>query len=105
MKKIISTVFYLTLLMLALTGRAEITTVEDAIEAENIRINIDASLNGYVTGQECLTCPKIKLKIDRTSQAIKQGKTIHLHQATQLNGKFATLFFNPKTKLVTRIVW
>ncbi len=105
MKKIISTVFYLTLLMLPLTGQTEITTVEDAIEADNIRINIDASLNGYVIGQQCPDCPKIKLKIDRTTQAIKHGKAIHLHQANQLNGKFATLFFDPKTKLVTRIIW
>ncbi len=105
MKKIISTVFYLYLLTFPLTGQAEILMIEDAIEAESLQININDSLDGYVIARQCSTCPKVKLKIDKTTQAIKRGKVIHLHQANQLNGKFATIIFDPKTKLVKRIIW
>lgn len=105
MQKIITIVFYLYLLALPLTGQTELLMIEDAIESESIRININDSLDGYLITKRCSTCPDVRLKIDRTSQAIKQGKVIHLHQANQLNGKFATIIFDPKTKLVKRIIW
>ncbi len=105
MKKFISIVFYLSLFTLPLAGQAEILMLEDAIESESLQISINDSLDGYVITKQCSTCPKLKLKIDRTTQAIKQGKVIHLHQANQLNGKYATIIFDPRTKLVKRIIW
>jgi len=105
MKKIISTIFYFSLLILPLAGQTETVVSEGALEAENINISIDSSLNGYVTAQECSRCPKIKLKIDKTTQAIKGGKVIHLHRANLLNGKYATILYNPHKKLVTQIIW
>jgi len=105
MKKIIHTLFYLTLLMLPLTGQAEFLMIEDAIESESLQININDSLDGYVITRQCSTCPKLRFTIDKTTQAVKRGKVIHLHQANQLNGKFATIIFDPKTKLVKRIIW
>jgi len=105
MKNFINTMIYLSLLMLPLSGQSEIITLTDAIEADIVRINIDSSLNGYVVVKRCPNCPDIRLKINKHTQAIKKGRAIHLHRANQLNGKGATIIFDPKTKLTKEISW
>ncbi len=105
MKNIHHTFIYLSLLMLPVIGQAEILLIEDAIETDKLQINIDASLNGYIKARRCPSCPDIRLKVDKNTQAFKHGKSIHLNQATHHNGKFATVIFDPKTKRVKRIKW
>lgn len=105
MKKIAQTIFYLTLLTLPLIGQAEILLIEDAIETDNLNLSLDSSLNGHVTVKRCPGCPNIKLKVNKDTQAIKHGKRVHLNHATHHSGSFATVIFDPKTKIVKRITW
>ena len=105
MKKIIYSLFYLGLLGLPLTGQTEIILTEDGIEAAEIRIKINASLDGYAIVKRCAKCPDIKLKIDRNTQASSQGKVIHINRLNNLNMNFANIVFDPKTKRVKRITW
>lgn len=104
MKNIIPTFFYLSLL-LPLAGHAEILLIEDVIESEKLQLSLDSSLDGYVTAKRCPKCPSVRLKVNKNTQAFKHGKQVHLNQATQRNGKFATVIFDPKTKVVNRIKW
>ena len=105
MKNFINAFIYLSLLILPLSGQAEIIMLEDALESEIIRINISSSLDGYVVAKGCPSCADMRFKIDKHTQAIKQGKSVHLYQANQLNGKAAVIIFDPKTKLSKRIIW
>jgi len=105
MKNLIHTIIYLSLLMLPLGTQAEIIMIEDALEAEIVSISIDASLNGYVVAKACPKCKDMRFKINKHTQAIKQGKTIHLHKANLLTGKAAVIIFDIKTKLSKQIIW
>ena len=105
MKTITHTLICLSLLILPLAGQAEILLIEDAIETDKLQLSIDASLDGYVIARRCPKCPDVRLKVDKKTQAFKQGKQIHLNQAKHRNGKFATVIFDPKTKMVKRITW
>lgn len=105
MKKIIHIIFYFSLLALPLSSQAEITAIEDTIEVGKVLVNIDSSLNGYVIAQQCQTCPKVRLKIDKNTRAIKKGKNVHLNLVNKLNGKYATVMFNIKDKRATKIIW
>ncbi|VAX12967.1 hypothetical protein MNBD_GAMMA24-2602, partial [hydrothermal vent metagenome] len=89
MKKMISIVFYLSLLILPLTSQAEITVVDVALEVTSLSINIDDSLNGYAIVKRCPTCADIRLNIDRTTQAISRGKTISMHKLNHLKANYA----------------
>ncbi|HEB87667.1 MAG TPA: hypothetical protein ENI68_11730 [Gammaproteobacteria bacterium] len=105
MKKIISAVFYLSLLLLPLTGRAEPAVVDKAIEVISLSINIDDDLNGYAIVKHCPDCADIRLKIDSTTQVTNQGKNIPLHRLNHLRTNSALVIFDPKTSHLKQIVW
>ncbi len=109
MKKIISTFFYLSLLMLPLSGQAEseseFTVIDEAIEVTSIRIDLNDSLEGYAIVKRCPSCADLKLKIDGTTQVTNQGKTIPLFKVKHIKADFALVVYDPKTKQVKRIVW
>lgn len=105
MKKITHTLFCISLLTLPIAGQAEILLIEDAIETDKLSFSLDAALNGHITAKHCTSCPSIRLIVDKNTQAIKHGKAVHLNKATQIKGTFATVIFDPKTKIVKRITW
>ncbi len=105
MQKIISTVFYLSLLMLPLSLRAETDVLDTAIEVISISISVDDSLNGYVIVKRCPTCADIRLNIDRTTQVRSRGKNISLHKLNHLKTNYALVVYDPKTNHVKKIVW
>ena len=105
MKKIISSIFYLSLLMLPLTGQAEPTEVNQAIEVISIRIELNNSLEGYAIVKRCPTCADIKLKIDGSTQVSNQGKSIPLRTVNHIRAKSATVVYDPKNRQVKRIIW
>lgn len=107
MKKIISTVFYLSLLVLVLplTGQAESSIANEAIEVTSIRIDLNNSLEGYAIVKRCPTCEDVKLKIDGSTQVSNQGKSIPLHTVNHMRANSATVVYDPKTKQVQRIIW
>ncbi|NOZ37982.1 MAG: hypothetical protein GXP11_07940 [Gammaproteobacteria bacterium] len=105
MKKIISTVFYLSLLMLPLSLRAETDVLDTAIEVISISISVDDSLNGYAIVKRCPTCADLQLSIDRTTQVSSRGKNISLHKLNHLKTNYALVVYDPKTNHVKKIVW
>lgn len=108
MKKIISTIFYLALLVLPLlpvTGWAEQAIVDKAIEVSSININIDNALNGYAIVKHCPDCAELRLTIDGTTQVTNQGKVIPLYKLNHLKAGYALVIYNSETKHLKRIVW
>ncbi len=102
MKKIISTVFYLSLLMLPLTGKAEPAVINEGVD---LSVNLNASLNGYAIIKHCPNCAEIRLTIDGTTQVTRHGKIMPLSTIKHLKAHFATVIYDPKTKQVKQIIW
>ncbi len=105
MKKIISTGFYLCLLMLPLSGHAEPATATKIIEVAIININLNDSLNGYAIVKRCPNCDAIKLTINSTSQLTHQGKSVSISQLKHIKTNLGTVIYDSKTRHVNQIIW
>lgn len=93
------------LIGLPLAGNAKIVLVEEAVEQAIIDVHFTGKLDGYVTVKECNDCPSLKLTFNKTTKVFKKGKTMPLKFLHNEAGKLATVIFNSKSKLVTKIIW
>ncbi len=102
MKKIINTVFYLSLLMLPLSGQAGQAVVNEGVA---LSVHLNNSLNGYATIKRCPDCDEIQLNIDSTTLVTHKGKTIPLRNIRHLQLPFATVVYDSDTKHLQQINW
>lgn len=119
MKKIITALFLLLSFNVAAeqsgsSGRHElygedyspgVILIEDAIEADSLRISLNENLTGFVEGKICDDCETIKVKITPKTKAYENNVEVPLKRAESRLGRSATVYFLIKTNEVSRISW
>ena len=80
--------------------------VEEAIEAEALKISLDEkTATGFVYGKMCDQCEQLKLKITPQSRAYVGKTQVGIALAKGRLGREATVIFNKHTNEVIRIRW
>ncbi len=80
--------------------------VEEAIEAEALKITLDEkTATGFVYGKMCDQCEQLKLTITPESRAYAGTTQVGIAQAKSRLGREATVIFNKHTNEVIRIRW
>lgn len=105
MKYLLNSVLLIFSLIISMNTHAEVTQIEDAVEAAEVRIYIDDRLQGSVSGKNCPSCKTQRLKINKHTQAIRKGIRVHLSKARETNGKGAVIIYSIKTRTATKIMW
>jgi len=82
-----------------------IIMIEDAIEAESLRLSLNDNMTGFVEGKICDECETIKVTITPRTKAYANGVEVPLKTVTSRLGRPATVFFLIETKEVSRIRW
>jgi hypothetical protein len=77
----------------------------NAMEAESLRISLDASNNGFIEGKVCDACEKIKVIITPSTKAYIGKREVPLKQAKDRLGRYATVIFDIETKNASVIRW
>ncbi|HED34771.1 MAG TPA: hypothetical protein ENJ08_11285 [Gammaproteobacteria bacterium] len=86
-------------------ANTDVIFIEDAIEAEKISVSINSNMTGHIIADVCPTCKSTRLAIDKNTQLFHKGKRIHLINLKKANGQPATVFYDIRKKIVTRIKW
>lgn len=95
----------ISILFLNTVNAAEMIRLEEAMEEMSLKISLDQSLHGFVEGKICDTCKTLRVKISPDTKAFENDVSVPLITAKKRFGKSAMVYFDPKTKKVTRIRW
>lgn len=99
---------YLLLVIFTFTlsniSHAEIIYDEEAIETNEFS-TIGSYASGFVVVKKCDKCPSFNLQLNKQSRAFHKGKLTELNKVPKWSKKGITIFYNPKTKVVTRVRW
>ena len=95
----------ITLLMMALPAAATIIPREEAVEAVAVTVTLRDDLTGRISGRSCNACETKTFPLTPETQAVKNNQRVDLLQLRSLNGKPATIIYNIRTGLATRILW
>ena len=96
----------LLLLIFPLITQAQVVALDEALEANNIRVEyIEQTKRGFVYPFECDLCTKKMYEFDSDTQFLQRGKlvNIELFLATYTQTKYFTLFVKPGTSQVLRL--
>lgn len=103
-KKIMNTITMLAFMTFGAQVLA-VSTDEDAIETESLRITINPDGTGFVQGQICDDCKKLTVAVSPETKAFRKGAEVPLKDALSRVGKSATVFINTEHTKVMRITW
>lgn len=103
-RKQLSAAFVFCSVLLSPVSVAEVTLLEDAVEAGGIELLVDQAGLGMVVASDCADCPK---KFPVTAQtAFKLGnQDIALKKARELSHKPGTIVFDIKSRNATTVQW
>jgi hypothetical protein len=82
--------------------RAEFLMLEDAVESSKVELFLAAPGQGSVVVRDCQKCP-LRFAIDGKTQALLNGKAVPLEEARNRIRRGATVIYDRKTRVVTRI--
>ncbi|HEB82222.1 MAG TPA: hypothetical protein ENJ11_05110 [Gammaproteobacteria bacterium] len=82
-----------------------VVLVEDAIEADSLRISLGRDLRGFVEGKVCDDCETIKVVITPKTKAYENNVEVPLKRAAGRVGQSATVYYYIDSKEVSRISW
>ena len=103
-KKIMNTIIMLAFMTFSAQVFA-VSTDEDAIETESLRITINPDGTGFVQGKICDDCKKLTVPISPETRAFSKGVEVPLSKAASRLGKSATVYINTEHTKVMRISW
>ncbi len=83
---------------------AEIINNEEAVEITEIQ-KMGGKTSGYFLVRQCKTCEQLNLKLDANSRAYKNGQQVNIEEVPVFSKSAITIFYKPKTKVVTRVRW
>src|SRR5262245_14830308 len=78
--------------------------VEQAAESASLDIDLDSSTGGHVTTRLCDRCELLTLQVTKDTAVFLHGARATLQFAAERKDQGATVFFDPSTLIVTRIV-
>jgi hypothetical protein len=94
------------LVALVRVAAADIVIVEDAIEAQPLRLQVTSDSTGVVYAVACDACKPVQLVITSTTKASIGGRPLALAELAQYSELGATVFYDKASRIVTRIeVW
>lgn len=77
----------------------------NAIETESLRISLGENGFGFVEGENCDSCKRLKVNVTPTSKAFAKGVEVPLKRAKSRLGQYATVIYELDTKNVSAIHW
>jgi hypothetical protein len=84
----------------------KIILIEEAMETKSLQISLNERTGaGIIVGKICDQCDEIQVQITHETRAYHGGVEVPLASAKARLGRDATVFFDMKTKQVTRIKW
>jgi len=105
------TIILKTVFLLVLTGGASGVVAAPFVHTEfaaetSITVLGDKPLSGgTVFVKRCDQCPRVAVSFNAGTLYYQQRKRISVDAAMALDGQGATIFYDPKTKYVTRVVF
>lgn len=109
LKQILLAVFFLGMVSTyAVAGEQKkpgIIILEEAFEAEKLKIRMTDDLKGTVVGRICDQCEEMTVTITPDTQAFENSKSVPLIEAKKRYGKPALVIFDVSTKKVNAIYW
>lgn len=79
--------------------------IEEAIEAEKVKIRWREDRLGEISGSKCMSCKTWRLKITEDTKAFQDNKLTDIKLITKRKTPSVVIFYDPKTDEVTRITW
>lgn len=90
--------------LFAAPASAVLELVEESVEAVELEVRVDRSLNGYATGAKCESCAKRRFKVTPETVYYRNYKRVDPSQASSFSGKPGTIIYNIKSRDVTKIL-
>ena len=94
-------------LLLALASgaaQAVLELVEQAVEAVELEVRVDASRTGYAIGARCDTCRKQRFTITPETVYVRNAQRVDPSQASSFSGRPGTIIYDIETREVTKIL-
>jgi len=85
-----------------------VETLDIALESQGLKLEyIESSNRGILTPIQCSSCNQKQYEFTELPQVIKQGKPIQfdLFLKDYWNAKHTTIFLDPRTKYVIRVIY
>lgn len=82
---------------------AEIIPVEEAIEANDIKVTINGTGSGYVLARSCANCPYTRLEIDRNTVVTVNRKPVAVTKRIEKHWSGGIVIYDVKTKNVVSL--
>jgi len=93
------------LLLIAAPAAAELIPVSEAVETQALMVKVRANGGGHVAGRECDDCPLHRFRVSPQTRYIAAGKPVSVVELRARNGQPATIIYNLKSGLATRVLW
>ena len=88
----------------ALAGPHTLRTIEEAAESPVLDINLTSSTEGRVVARLCDRCEQVTLRVNADTAVLHRGARADLQVAKDRAAHGATVFFDPESLVVRRIV-
>lgn len=95
--------FILMVTSFTVNASGKIIQYEEALEFTAMPIKMSKDLTGVITGRVCQRCEPVVVKITPATELVVGDKNVALKFAPDYSGKAGVVFFNIKTRLVTKI--
>jgi hypothetical protein len=88
----------------ALAGPHTLRTIEEAAESPTLDIDLTSSTEGRVVARLCDRCEQLTLRVNADTAVVHRGARVDLQVAKDRAAQGATVFFEPESLVVRRIV-
>lgn len=95
----------LLLCLMSAPAQAILEPVEEGLEAMRLIVRVDAQGRGHVSGRECEDCPERRFEVTHATRYTRDGVDVGVAELRAHNGEPATIIYNLKSGLATRILW
>ncbi|MEO0423924.1 MAG: hypothetical protein AAF184_16415 [Pseudomonadota bacterium] len=82
----------------------EMVIREHAAESPYLDLALTSTTSGTIRTRRCDQCPELTLRVDSNTVASQGGRRLTLSQAELNRDRGATVFYDPKSLVVTRIL-
>jgi hypothetical protein len=83
---------------------AELTNIQDAIEATEISVTVHGPGDGYVLARSCANCPFTRLEITPETSVLVNGKPARADERIERNWPGGAVIFDIKTRKIVRLM-
>lgn len=90
-------------LLWCMSLHAELVTIQEAIEAHDIKIKMHDAGKGYVLARSCATCRYKRLDIDRKTSVTVDGKPVKAGKRLDKQWSGGIVIYDVKTNQVVRL--